>query len=92
MMGRVVHYYCLVVMPRFQNSITMADGETENNHPEGEHNQTHEKTDDKNELIELSGWLMKRSRHSHKWKNQWFHLKRTDLFYGDSEKVIKIFF
>ncbi|KAI0212921.1 hypothetical protein LSAT2_002102, partial [Lamellibrachia satsuma] len=35
---------------------------------------------------ELSGWLMKRSRHSHKWKKQWFHLIRTDLFYGDSEK------
>ena len=65
----------------------MADGDTEMNRSEEEHAQNHEDGGDKNEPIELSGWLMKRSRHSHKWKKQWFHLIRTDLFYGDSEQV-----
>lgn len=89
---RVMHYLRLVVMPRFRNSITMADRDTEMNCSKEEHAQMHEEGEGKNEPIELSGWLMKRSRHSHKWKKQWFHLIRTDLFYGDSEKVITRFY
>lgn len=36
---------------------------------------------------EIKGWLMKRTRLSRKWKKQWFLLKNTDLFYGDSPAV-----
>ena len=34
-----------------------------------------------------SGWLMKRSKVAHKWKKQWFLLKRTQLFYGENSQV-----
>lgn len=37
-------------------------------------------------IPEMSGWLMKRSKISHKWKKQWFHLKGTDMFYGDTNE------
>lgn len=40
-------------------------------------------------IPEMSGWLMKRSKISHKWKKQWFHLKGTDMFYGDTNEVNK---
>ena len=49
----------------------------------------HDADDDK--IPETSGWLMKRSKLSHKWKRQWFHLKNTDLFYGDSSQVKRHF-
>ncbi|XP_052827718.1 uncharacterized protein LOC106880322 isoform X1 [Octopus bimaculoides] len=40
--------------------------------------------DDHNNMSnERKGWLMKRSRLSHKWKRKWFLLKNADLFYGN---------
>lgn len=38
------------------------------------------------ESSETSGWLMKRTRLSHKWKRTWFCLKNTDLYYGHTEQ------
>lgn len=37
-----------------------------------------------------SGWLMKRSKVAHKWRKQWFSLKRSELFYGEDSRVRKI--
>ncbi|XP_078001228.1 PH domain-containing protein DDB_G0274775-like [Glandiceps talaboti] len=32
-----------------------------------------------------SGWLMKRTKLTHKWERQWFCLKKTQLHYGCTE-------
>ncbi|XP_002737808.1 PH domain-containing protein DDB_G0274775-like [Saccoglossus kowalevskii] len=32
-----------------------------------------------------TGWLTKRTRLTHKWKRQWFCLKKTQLYYGETE-------
>ena len=39
------------------------------------------------QVSEMAGWLMKRSKISHKWKKQWFHLKKTEICYGNSAEV-----
>ena len=39
------------------------------------------------QIPEMRGWLMKRTKISHKWKRQHFHLKNTDMFYGDTTEV-----
>ena len=36
---------------------------------------------------QVNGWLMKRSRRTHKWKKRWFQLNNTELAYGRSEEV-----
>ena len=42
---------------------------------------------DHDQIEEPSGWLLKRSKISHKWKKQWFQVKATELHYGDEEGV-----
>lgn len=41
---------------------------------------------------EMKGWLQKRTKGmlgmSCKWERQWFHLKGTDLFYGENQQVL----
>ena len=41
---------------------------------------------------EMSGWLMKRTKISHKWKKQWFILKKTELHYGNTPEVIMSYY
>ncbi len=67
----------------------MADGAQENNDSsERNDSQPSSNTSREEQLTELSGWLTKRSKLSHKWKKQWFHLKNTDLLYGNSDQVL----
>ena len=55
----------------------------ENNPP----NEVQPAEEEENHIPETCGWLMKRSKISHKWKKQWFQLKNTDLLYGNEEGV-----
>lgn len=41
------------------------------------------------QMNSISGWLMKRTKLTHKWKNTYFTLKDTNLLYGNSENVRK---
>ena len=45
---------------------------------------------DEEQVNEIKGWLMKRKRLSRKWEKQWFLLKNTDLFYGNTPEVVYI--
>ena len=66
----------------------MADAEGEsvenvtNNHEKPTENGT---SDIQN--MEIKGWLMKRTKISHKWVKTWFHLTNTELSYGSSAEV-----
>lgn len=50
-------------------------------------NSVHTNGTDIDSIEEPSGWLLKRSKISHKWKKQWFQLQSTELLYGDEEGV-----
>lgn len=58
----------------------------------GEGNTEDEEAEDQNMSNERKGWLMKRSRLSHKWKRKWFLLKNADLFYGSDPQVSQVYF
>src|SRR6218665_128374 len=48
---------------------------------------------DSGDSSETFGWLMKRTRISHKWKKQRFCLKNADLYYGNAEQVgVRVFY
>ncbi len=59
----------------------------ENNQP----NEAQAAEAEENDIPAPCGWLMKRSKISHKWKKQWFQLKNSDLLYGKEEGVSVIF-
>ncbi|KAJ8030513.1 hypothetical protein HOLleu_26959 [Holothuria leucospilota] len=40
--------------------------------------------------LRKSGWLMKRSVYSKKWKKKWFSLNGTELVYGEDAEVISL--
>ena len=46
-------------------------------------------------VTDVKGWLQKRSKGllgmAYKWERQWFHLKGTELFYGQNEQVVIYF-
>ena len=68
--------------------LKMADDEspsaeiTENNQQKPTENGT-----DDIQIDEMTGWLMKRTKITHKWLKTWFHLKNTELYYGKSAEV-----
>ena len=39
------------------------------------------------QTLEIKGWLMKRTKLSHKWIKTWFLLTNTELCYGKSAEV-----
>ena len=43
--------------------------------------------DDNTAVRVLEGWLMMRSRLTHRWQRKWFRLQDTDLFYAANEGV-----
>ncbi|CAH1792144.1 unnamed protein product [Owenia fusiformis] len=66
----------------------MADGDQNNSAQIDEKSDpsTHNDANEELETTDKSGWLLKRTKISHKWIKQWFHLKKLDMFYGDSEQ------
>ena len=52
-----------------------------------EANHVAKNTPEGEQLPETSGWLLKRTRISHKWQRQWFILKKNELHYGETEGV-----
>ena len=78
-------------MTQFACVDKMANEEAVENH-EANHNHiaespADETTETETPKHEHSGWLMKRTKLSHKWKKKWFVLKNSDLHYGDQEGV-----
>ena len=70
----------------------MADDESPNaERTENNQQKTAENGADDIPVAELSGWLMKRTKITHKWLKTWFHLKNTELYYGKSAEV-KLYF
>lgn len=41
------------------------------------------------QTTEMKGWLMKRTKLTHKWNKTWFHIANTELSYGKSSQVNK---
>lgn len=66
----------------------MANGRKDNNSSSiSTNNSDSHPPTDSGDSSETCGWLMKRTRISHKWKKQWFCLKNADLYYGNAEQV-----
>ena len=66
----------------------MADGDSTGNDSASKNSTLQSnKGEEDDKIQQMSGWLMKRSKMSHKWKRQWFHLTETDLVYGDNAEV-----
>ena len=84
--NRMIVYFALE--PRFQCCINMADSEgAVNGTSEKSSPPPSEQGSQEEHLTELTGWMMKRTKVTHKWKRQYFHLKNTELLYGDTQQV-----
>ena len=71
-------------------NLHVKEGETPSEYGHESSSETKEPTevsDDEHTLTQVSGWLMKRTRISRKWKRRWFQLKNTELCYGTSSEV-----
>ena len=70
------------------SSLKMADqeGEPVDNNTNNQENATENGTNDI-QAMEMKGWLMKRTKITHKWIKTYFHLTNTELCYGKSAEV-----
>ncbi|XP_070578958.1 PH domain-containing protein DDB_G0274775-like [Ptychodera flava] len=70
-----------------QHSASSAVEHPDNSNVNGENGATDDNKEANTEY-QKSGWLMKRTKLTHKWKRQWFCLKKTQLHYGNTENNV----
>lgn len=75
------HIYCITMEATKMAESEPSSSRTNSLNTSSSHN------DENHTHVELKGYLWKRTKLSRKWKKQWFLLRNSDLFYGNTPEV-----